>query len=147
MSSPVEYDDHDQPHAIATSPFDFPTDAIEDQVAEALKAGEPITPIIQDALRHEEVAIGSEAIRRMLAWVMSQPRVTLALYQISFAAGILEQTGPELAKKMGVSKQAFQQGVDRCADELDLRKTRVMRGDESRTKMQLSNFRHATTKQ
>lgn len=154
MSSPVEYDDHDQPHTVAVEEFKLPKDSLRSVLAEIIAAKKPDTwtinqvcALVMDMSKEDESAIKAEGVRDFLTLVMSHPRKVLALYQAAFATGMLpEKTGPELAKKCGVSKQDFQQGADKMIEELSMRHTRTMRNDDAKRNMRISNYRHANKK-
>jgi len=149
-----EFDADDSAHLVDVEEFKLPKETIRTQLAEILRTKQvesetinQICNIIATEMRLEEEAIRAEGMRALLNMVVDHDHPMLAFYQLCFAAGMItRQTGPELAKKCGVSKQAFQQGVDKYVSELSARSTRTMRAEGSKVAMSISNYRHAVNK-
>jgi len=120
-------------------------DGLRERLLEVLESPEGrIDVVIEEWLRGQEPAICAEVCNRLLGYIITARKPRLAAYQLCFAAGLDLTLGLDMAKvarRCSVTKQAMQQGVDRFAKELGLRKTRSMREEESRETMRQRNFR------
>lgn len=119
-------------------------DSPEDCIREAIRDKKPIMPIVVQLaaalIQHKQI----ETIRAMLALIVDAKKPAQRMDEIAFACGMALADGAtiiSMAKKHGVSKQAFQRGVMRVCAALELRKTRTMRDEESRQKMSGTNYR------
>ena len=87
-----------------------------------------------------EEDIRCEVIVALLSLIAESRRPNVAAYAIGFAAGIdYGLSGPQIAKKLGISKQDFQVSVRKYSELLGLRKSRCMRSEAARQKMKLCN--------
>ena len=89
-----------------------------------------------------------EAINRMTLRLLEASNPQLELYKFAVATGINVTMGDccdvrKMLKRFGrgITKQALQQGVEQIREEYGLRITHVMRSDEARNNMRLSNYR------
>ncbi|HWN09736.1 MAG TPA: hypothetical protein VNO50_10795 [Pyrinomonadaceae bacterium] len=141
---PVEWSE-DKAQAIQIEVFDFEhLDSLEDQVREHMAAGKPVSDLVKRLARLWMCKEKEEIISKLLSVIIQSKKPGLAATQLAFAAGLYvtaSVTGPELAKKHGISKEAFQQGVERLREELGLRQTRTMRDQKARDTMRQTNYR------
>lgn len=130
---PVYHFNHDE--------IDFANmDKCEDIIRDAVVTKEPVMPMMVAIVE----TLASQRMAFALAMVMDAKKPRMAIHQIICAAGLALEYGKteqDYAKSYGVSKQAFQQGVERMRDKLGLRKTRAGRSDEAKAKMSLCNYR------
>jgi hypothetical protein len=144
----VEWRD-DRPIPIPITHFDFDSlDPIEDQVRQHLADG-TLRDFLSGWIERELTSDRAETINRMLSIPITSKKPGLAVIQMGFAAGILlaaEKTGTQWAKEFGITKEAFQEGVDCYRRELRLRVTRYTRDDSARQNMREKNFRHPRIK-
>jgi hypothetical protein len=95
-------------------------------------------------LRMELQDYRMEVANALLAVIVSSKKPGLAAVQLGFAAGVLltsQKTGPEWAREFGISKEAFQEGVDHFRKVFGFRQTRFVRDDAARECMRQSNYR------
>jgi hypothetical protein len=119
-------------------------DSPEDHIREAVAQRRPVMPIVlrlaSDLIARKQV----ESIRAILALIVEAKKPAQRVDEIAFACGMSLADGAtiiSMAKKHGVSKQAFQRGVMRVSETLQLRKTRTMRDEDAREKMAATNYR------
>lgn len=132
------------PEAVATTGFDYPPDTLADQIREAIARDLPLEPIINAALEETAMQLRAEGMDAVLSILLGAANPRLAAAQLAFAGGLhaqIGESGPQIAKRFGITKQAFQQGVEEFRKRLGLRKTRTMRSDEARARMASSNYR------
>lgn len=145
---PVEWADGEARN-VSVDIFD-PTslDTLSDLCAEALRAGQPIEPILDAHLaqrlhdeRREHLA---EGISIALAEIIGSPNIAKTAAAFCFVAGLdlgAGQSGPQLAEAHGVSKQDFFQEVNRIHARFGGRLKRLnQRDEEARANMRDRNF-------
>ena len=134
--------------AVPVPVVDFPFEALdspEDAVKEALRNGVPLRACIEGLVRARESEIRSDAVKYVLAQIVATKNWLKAAFEMCIACGLANQMGwtqPEMAKRLGISKQALNQGVKKVRLEFGMRQTRVMRDEEAKAKMSKTNFRH-----
>lgn len=135
----------DRAEAIPITHFDFGSlDSVEDQIRQHLADGS-LREFLGLWLESELSRDRAETINRILSIPVTSKKPGLAVIQLGFAAGLLlaaEKTGTQWAKEFGISKEAFQEGVDFYRRELRLRVTRYTRDQDARENMRVKNFRH-----
>ena len=107
------------------TPFDYPTEILSDELEEIV--ARRVQEIIWDA-RNEIVVI-------IISEILSQKNAALTAAAIAYAAGMPILGGAsqvEIAKKFGVTKQAFSRRVTEISKRLALDPSRGMRSEESR---------------
>jgi hypothetical protein len=125
-------------------------DSLEDQAREALAAGRPIASIVDSMLREFErenaQRLRAEAVKLVLAEILSSENAAMSAWALAFTCNLhLLQglSGPEIAKRFGVRKQAFFQLVKQHRANLGLSiQVPNMRSAEARARMRARNFRH-----
>jgi hypothetical protein len=141
---PLEWIGHEA-HAIAICQFDFEElDSLDDRIREELREHGTAEPFLREWVRREEQGCRAEIVNAVLAMIVTSKKPGLAAVQLGFAAGVLltsQKTGPQWAKEFGVSKEAFQEGVDSFRKKLGLRQTRFERDEAARECMRQSNYR------
>lgn len=141
---PVEWSD-EKATAIAIESFNYdPLDQLEDEVRERIRLGQPLGPYMEGVAREFMEREREEILVKVISLIVGCKKPGLRAVQIAFAAGLYftsEISGSELAKQFGISKEAFQQGVEKVRSELGLRQTRTMRGAAARDAMRRSNYR------
>lgn len=119
-------------------------DSPEDHIREAIALHKPVMPIVARLASGLIQIRQVDAIRSVLALIVEAKKPAQRVDEIAFACGMSLADGAtiiSMAKKHGVSKQAFQRGVMRVCETLQLRKTRTMRDDDAREKMAVTNYR------
>jgi hypothetical protein len=145
MSKSLGYEYHDGIKVrIAITHFDIEQcDSIDDLVREELEQKGTVIGLIERMVEYRMEAERAEVISSLISIIRKAKRPDLALTQAAFAAGIiLKKTGTELGGSFGVSKQAFNAGVKKYGKKLGMRQTRIMRDDDSRDLMRLTNHRN-----
>lgn len=148
---PVEWAQDGSPLPIPVSTWD-PTslDTLEDTILEEVRAGRPIAPILDRWRRSAEMDLKLEGFRTCLDEVLHSvnldaAHIKLKVYQLAFVSGldiILNLSGPAIAESLGISKQAFFQGVETLRDRLGGRaKSPNMRDQEARANMRARGYR------
>lgn len=147
--TPVEWTDG-VGRDVAVETFDPTTlDTLTDLCREALLDGAPVEPILQahfaavlEESRREHLA---EGIQIALAEILGSKNVQKTAAALSFASGLdltLGQSGPALAEKYGVSKEAFFQEVARIEARFGGRLKRLNQRDaEARREMSAAAYR------
>jgi len=134
--------------AVPIQHFDFDRiDSPEDFVRERIAQGKEITPLLHAWAKHLAEHEQAKTVRALIALVIQAKKPRQRIDEIAFACGMLATEGAtceSLGKKHGISKQAFQNAVEKVCDTLGLRKLRTMRSDEARAKMRKANFRQTT---
>jgi hypothetical protein len=140
----VEWHD-DQPFNVQIENFNYAgLDSVEDVIRECLAKKEALKPLLQQIFREELQLEHIRTIGSVVGICLAASKPGMAVYQIAFATGMtmgITETGPQIAKRFGVSKQDFQQGVDRFAERLNLRKNRAMRSGEAKEKFSKTHYR------
>ena len=139
---PVEWSE-ETASAIAIEQFPH-VDEAEDLVRERLAQGQPLAPLILSLARRWLERDREEILVKLLSLILSSKKPGLRAAQVAFAVGLYvtaEKSGTELAREFGISKEAWQQGVERVREELGLRQTRTMRDPAARATMRSSNYR------
>ena len=141
---------HEDPaEAVPITSFNFGSlDSIEDQVRQHLDDG-TLRDFLEHWIESKLARDRADTINRILSIPVTSKKPGLAVIQMGFAAGIAlaaEKTGTQWAEEFGITKEAFQEGVDFYRQELRLRVTRYTRDDQARQNMSEKNFRHARFK-
>lgn len=113
-------------------------DSPEDRIREAIALGHSIAPIIAEITANEIEERTNEAVARLLCLIADSRRPKLTIDYISYAVGmgITEgRAGSKLARKHGVSKQAFSQAALKLIRRLGLKPSRAMRSLAGRRRM------------
>lgn len=143
---PLEWHE-DEAVPVAVQHFDFASmDSLESHVQEALDKGERMEPILRSWLARESYELKREGLMAALSQIITSKRPDAAAWQLAFAAGLhvsLGLSGPEIAERLGITKQAFFQGVERFRRQffgglINL----TQRSAEARQKMRARNYRH-----
>lgn len=142
----VEWHD-DQPVAVPVAHFDFDSfDSLKEIVLEVLAEGGDIEPILRSWMKREAFELKREGMVLALSELITSEKPGQAAAQLAFATGLdvtLGLSGVDLAKKNGIRKQAFFQGVERFRARFFGRLIRLNQRDaEARQKMRLRNYRH-----
>lgn len=126
-------------HAVLTDSFDHAAiDTAEDIMREKLDQGMGALEICEaySVQRAKEIAL--EQIRAFLAIVAVEKRPLYFIDQLVWLSGLAGSNGltlPLLAKKHGVSKQAFEQAADRTNRYFNFPKTSAQRSEEAKGNM------------
>lgn len=141
---PAEWSD-DKRSAIQIEFFDYEAlDSLDDLVREELALKGTVKHLFKKLVGFEVAKAKTEAAVGVLSHIIHEEDSGLAASALSFACGMMllaEKTMTEVAAEYGITKQDFQQIVDRKCEELGLRKTRTMRDEEDRQHMSFANFR------
>lgn len=115
-----------------------------DFIAEIVARGEDCEPTIKAFVEHCARIKVAGIVASLLDEFLKAKNPRMIAHQIVWAIGMTLLDGESaaaLAKRYGVSKQAFEQGALRVCSRLDLRPCRNMRGDEAKKNMSKRNFR------
>lgn len=121
-------------------------DTPEDYIEEMVRRGEDISPVFRAIVSQLAREMAAAKFLGALAIFDESKKPVLLLDQIKWGAGLYDgmdgASCGALAKKHGVSKQAFVQGAHRICNQINLGgKTRNMRDDDARKNMSKSNYR------
>ncbi len=128
----------------------YPEDSLCDQAREAIEKGEVafeqfLVQQVEQRCQEERAA----NVAAVLTYLTEARNRVLAVDELVYAVGAntLERTNATiLAKRHGVSKQAFSAGVRRAREALGLRKSVEMRDEKARENMRLRNKRQNKVK-
>lgn len=141
---PGEWSD-DQRFAVKIEHFDFDSiDSVDDLVREELATKGTVKHLLKKMVALELNKARTETLVTVLGKIKDASDSGLAVVQISCACGMLfisGETDQAYADRFGISKQAFQQGVEGYREALGLRQTRTMRDENAKDLMRLSNYR------
>lgn len=131
---------------VAVVGFDFGgLDSLVDLGREALAGGEVCFGEFVEGLAAERVLVAEcVVVERLVGLLLGKVNKGLAVYAVADACGLLSLVGlsqVDVARRLGVSKQNVQNMSEEFARKLGLRQTRTHRGEVSRGRMRLSNFR------
>lgn len=129
---------------VGTSTIDFESmDSPGDVMREKLEMGMAALQICEDYSRERAQELAMEKIRAFLALVAVEKRPLYFIDQLVWLSGLASSNGlslPLLAKKHGVSKQAFEQASERTNQHFNFPKTSAQRSDEARENMREAYF-------
>lgn len=120
-------------------------DRMSELLAEAEDAGEDPIALCLTMLQPQIYSLLGQAMIRILSLLGTSQKPDLAYDQLRwvYGAALMEgQTLPQLAKKHGISKQAFQQGCKPFRYRFNIR-CQSARTPEARERMRLRNSRRA----
>jgi hypothetical protein len=127
---------------------DFPFSILDSPaqiVIEAVHKGWNVEQILGEIIAIENSRAVSQALSRIILSILEVKNPLAYISQIGFAVGAFAISGesiPVLAKRHGMSKQSFQQGVRRVCECFEIGPNRSMRSQEARENMRLSNWRN-----
>jgi hypothetical protein len=120
-------------------PFNFDTmDSIEDEIREAMAKGQSLSELIKRIVEVEAAERANEAVAAVIAHIADSAKPRLAADHLAWISGMRTTQGqalPALAKRNGVTKQAFSQAAVKLADALGIRPARQMRSSKAREAM------------
>jgi hypothetical protein len=132
----------EQSSPVGTVEFDYDAlDSDEERLAEAVLTQQDVKPILAAIVERESSLAAQEAVSAVIMLVLDAANPRTQSEQIGWASGMYTSSGvsmPELAKRHGLTKQAFQQAVRRIRENLGLRQTRAMRSAEAKQHMSVS---------
>lgn len=148
---PVEWDQDGAATPIPVSTWDPASiDTLEDAIIEELRAGNSIAPILERWCLLSEMDNKLEGFRTCMDEILhtvnlDAGHIKLKVYQLAFVCGldiILNLSGPAIAESLGISKQAFFQGVEALRDRFGGRaKAPNMRDEDARSNMSVRGYR------
>jgi hypothetical protein len=128
--------------AIATVDFDFSKlDSDEELLQECVDLHLDMRPTLHKIIEREVSLAKSEAVASVIVFILDADDPRGMAMQLSWACGNYISSGismPQMAKQLGISKQAFQQRDRRIHEMLHLRKTRCMRSEEAKANMRVA---------
>lgn len=142
----IPFDSWDeQAVAVPIQHFDYAAlDKPEDFIIEAVKKGEDIKPLLAAIIERSSALRCAVKISCLIALIIEAKQPRMVAHQLMWATGMTTmdgEPGAQLAKRYGVSKQAFQQGADRICEKLELKPCRNMRDEKARQNMSKRNYR------
>jgi hypothetical protein len=127
---------------------DFPFSILDSPaqiVIEAVEKRWNVEQILDEIIAAENSKAVSQALSRVILSILKVKNPLAYISQIGFAVGAYATSGesiPVLAKRHGMSKQSFQQGVRRVCEHFEIEPNRSMRSWAARENMRLSNWRN-----
>jgi hypothetical protein len=121
-------------------------DSFEDVCRQAVKEGKKIADLVARAVQLRVEDERGRVLRQLCAELWSARKPKQALFVLALACGLGESEGwnqAEVARHVGVRKQAINQSVRAAQVRFGLRQTSAMRGAEARKTMARRNFRRA----
>lgn len=132
--------------AVSITQFDYGClDDLEAELAEAIALGQPIAPIAARLRQSIVTEIRVEFLDHLVALVLPHHNKELAFYALAFVGRlhvILDLSGSEIARKLGVSRQDFQQATKEWRRLLGLNSSPCTRSEEARERMRQTNHRN-----
>lgn len=124
---------------VETLSFDAASiDSPEDVMREKLAMGFGALEICETYAKEHAKEMALEMVRVLIALVAVEKRPLYFVDQLVWLSGLAAKNGltlPSLAKKHGVSKQAFEQAADRTNAHFNFPKTSAQRSDGARENM------------
>lgn len=118
--------------------FKFDFDTVEDVVREAMGKGKPLQPIIAAMVDEHAREMAMEAVWRTITIIADakQPKLVVD-YIVCITGGEIAggQTNAEMARKHGITKQAFSQGAAKLAKEMGIKPSRRFRTAKAKASM------------
>jgi hypothetical protein len=127
-NQPVETTEFD--HSSIDSPGDIMRERLEMRTASF--------EIVQELALEAAKELAMEKVRAFIALIAVEKRPLYFIDQLVWLSGLARNNGlslPALAKKHGVSKQAFEQAAERTNAHFHFPKTSAQRSDEARENM------------
>jgi hypothetical protein len=140
----LDKDWHEESLAVTLQHPVFTPATFKDELADRIRAGEDIEAWVAGIVRASIAKAVHETVRRIVALLADTRKPRLKLHQVLWAFGfnaLLQSDASGLAKCNKVSKQAFQQGVERIRKMFNLPLTRAMRCEQAREAMSQHNHR------
>ncbi len=132
-----------------TSDFDFDgLDTIEDEIRQVLKEGKSVTELVKKLVNMETNERVNEAIAAVVGYIADAQKPRLAAEHVAWISGMRLRQGESLvsiAKRNGVSKQAFCQAALRLAEALNIKPARAMRSEVAKAAMKFRHFKRTKT--
>jgi hypothetical protein len=132
-------------YPVAIEQFNFSElDKPGDFIVEAVHQNRDIEPILKCLVNQVAGIQAATKIAALLTIILEAKQPRMVAHQIIWATGMTLLDGAPitaLAKKYGVSKQAFEQGAMRVCEKLNLRPCRNMRDETARKHMSERNYR------
>lgn len=149
----VAFDAHsdDEPaHAVQVEQFDFNSlDSLADLIRDCEVTGEQPWNVVREIFRDDIDALVLEGIRTYRDILAPSSRRKMAEAQLEWAIGesLVHDTKSlsELARRFGVSKQAFVQGAEQYRELLGIR-AQTKRTDDAKRRMSRNNIRHSKSR-
>ena len=139
----------EESYPVAIEQFKFhELDKPEDFIIEAVKQGRDISPLLKCFVDQISAIKAATKIAALLHLMLESKQPRMVAEQIVWATSMDLLGGASisvLAKKYGISKQAFEQGALRICAELSLRPTRHMRSGSAKQNMSNRNYRKVKT--
>lgn len=119
--------------------FDFDAlDTAEARIRQAIADNEPVEVHLRDMANAMAQMRVNESASRLIAMIVDSKRPRLQAQAIAYAVGMAVNggmSGAQIAKRNGVTKQAFTQLVSSISRRLGLRKTRTQRSAAGKAAM------------
>lgn len=147
MPGDHEFTENDQGEVVSAFVADFDwsrLDSIEDEIKQGLKEGRSITELVRELVEMEASERLNEGIAKVICYIADAEKPRLAAEHIAWISGMRIRQGeslPSIAKRHGMSKQAFCQAALRLAKVLNLRPARAMRSELAKALMRSRHFK------
>jgi|GEM_PF-3037426 len=125
--------------AVISEDFDYSRlDSAEELLEECYLLHRDPRPTLHAIIERELSVCRRESVAAVILLILDAPNPAAMAMQVQWACGGYISEGismPQIARQLGITKQAFQQRDRRIHEMLQLRKTRCMRSDESKANM------------
>lgn len=136
----------EEPSKVASSVgFDFDSvDALEDRIREVLARGGSVREVVGELIEAEANERVNEAIAGVISYIVDAQKPRLVAEHLAWISGMRlreGRSGTELARKHGISKEAFSQGAIKLAQALGLKPARAMRSEMSKALIRSRHYK------
>ena len=144
MSDSHGYTADDSGHVVDAfvTEFDYDAlDSLESRIVEAIRLSQPFDDLLRDLIEFKASARAAEGIARVICLIADSRKPKLMADHLAWVTGMRthqQHTAASLAKRHGVTKQAFSQATWKLARSLGIRPARAMRSAKARRSMALA---------
>lgn len=135
----------EKPMVASSVAFDFESvDELEDRIRETLEEGGSVRDAVGKLIDAEANERVNEAIAGVISYIVDAKKPELAAEHLAWISGMRLREGTsaiELARKHGISKQAFSQGAIKLAKALGLKPARAMWREKSKALIRSRHYK------
>jgi hypothetical protein len=139
----VEEERHHEPFEVESPDFES-LDSLEDRIREAIATGGSVKALVQRLIDAEAGERVNEMVAAVVGYIADAEKPRLAADHVAWISGMRIRQGeslPSIAKRHGMSKQAFCQAALRMAALLRLKPARAMRSELAKGLMRSRHFK------
>lgn len=135
----------EKPLVASSVGFDFESvDGLEDRIREVLAKGGSVREVVGELIDAEANERVNEAIAGVISYIVDAQKPRLVAEHLAWISGMRlreGKSGTELARKHGISKEAFSQGAIKLAQALGLKPARAMRSEMSKALIRSRHYK------